>query len=58
MGWVIFFVLLFLVFGTILRWGWNFIAWTHKRAGQKKCPFCAEEIKAESIVCRYCGRDI
>lgn len=27
-------------------------------ANSRKCPFCAEVIKLEAVVCKHCGRDI
>lgn len=24
----------------------------------KRCPFCAEEILAQAIVCKHCGREL
>jgi hypothetical protein len=27
-------------------------------SGLRKCPFCAEFIRTEAIVCKHCGRDV
>lgn len=30
----------------------------NKQSQLKKCPFCAEEIKSEAKVCRFCNREV
>ncbi|RXF72089.1 zinc ribbon domain-containing protein [Hansschlegelia zhihuaiae] len=29
-----------------------------EREGLRRCPFCAEFIRPEAIVCKHCGRDL
>ena len=35
-----------------------FLPATASSEGMKQCPFCAEPVKEEAIVCRYCRKDI
>lgn len=52
-------------------WGWgkyrcpncgalgkNVITDKNAAASEKLCPFCAETIKRDAIVCKHCGRDL
>jgi hypothetical protein len=56
-GWLIFFVAL--VHAIVMKPDPEWAARKEIEEGRaKKCPHCAEVVKKEAKVCRFCGRDI
>ena len=48
--------IILIVLGVTLFIGIPIIIYSNK--GTKKCPFCANNIKEDAIVCQYCNRDL
>ncbi|GHS94824.1 hypothetical protein AGMMS50276_08420 [Synergistales bacterium] len=51
--WWLFGALLFIV-----ALPWALIMSPHEGKYIKKCPYCAQFIKREAVLCQYCGRDL
>jgi hypothetical protein len=48
--------------------GWTFLGWViafiwactseQDEGSQRKCPYCAEAVKKEALVCKHCGHNL
>lgn len=50
-------VIIGVICGVIVIVG-SFIQDINKNNSMKKCPFCANDIKKEAVVCQYCHKDV
>ena len=47
-----------ILLGPVFSFLMFFVSGVASSSEQKKCPFCAEWIKPEAVVCKHCHKDI